>query len=403
MIGGDGIGGVVFACLFLGIPQFAYQIQFANQADTVSIGMFACVSSIFLIDKWLESNKNHLLLLASCLLLVLALSIYQTIITYAFAIALSCVLRNCFKKNHDTKSIIFLGMLYAIVFILAMIIFFIMQKFVAEIFNIPDQSQKYANAVTHWGKRTNEAIYITIWSFIYNSFTGRLNYGLNAFCLVLIPSAWLILTSFKQGLAKSIIIVASVLSLLLSPFILLFYFGSIQYPRTLFALPVVFSAITFLALNSLKTNFPKFVLMGVLLASSASSVSSLFYSDAVSRQHDFTIMNKVYSDISSEYSEYLHSPKRVFFYGAIKNNNPWIKINSDTFGASYFSWDGGNNLRIRALFDYYGLAKFNTAKKEEVVLFEGDIKKMRQFPQHGYIKEINGILIIRLGDKVGAR
>jgi len=404
MLGGNHLNVIFYACLLLSVPQLAYQIQFANQADTVAIGMLSSVSAIYILDKWNEKTSKNYLLLVSAFLLLISLSIYQTYITYAFSIALSCLLRNLILSKHNSKQILKLGSAYALVFIVAMVLYFALQKFIGSYFDIPDRSSEYAKHVTHWGKRSDEAIIKTIYDFIGNSFFGGLSYGLNSFCLIMIPAAWLIVSSLKEGFKNFLWSALLVLALLISPFILLIYFGSVQYPRTMFALPIVFATITSLAFHSIKSNLFKCVISAILLTLSASSVSTLFYSDAVIRQHDYILMSKIYNDISENYPSIINkNKKKVFFYGSVENKSPWVQKNSDTFGASFFSWDGGNNLRIRALFDYYGLARFNTAQKSEVISFEDEIKKMNVFPSHGYIKEINGIIIIRLGDKIGLR
>ena len=404
MLGRNNLNVIFYACLLLSVPQLAYQIQFANQADTVAIGMLSSVSAIYILDKWNEKTSKYYLLLVSAFLLLISLSIYQTYITYAFSIALSCLLRNLIVSKHNSKQILKLCSAYALVFIVAMVLYFALQKCIGSYFDIPDRSSEYAKHVTHWGKRSDEVIIKTIYDFIVNSFFGGLSYGLNSFCLIMIPAAWLIVSSLKGGFKTFFWSSLLVLTLLISPFILLIYFGSVQYPRTMFALPIVFASITSLAFHSIKSNLFKYVISAILLTLSASSVSTLFYSDAVIRQHDYILMSKIYNDISASCPSIINkNNKKVFFYGSVENKSPWVQKNSDTFGASFFSWDGGNNLRIRALFDYYGLVKFNIAQKKDVLKFEEEVKKMPKYPDTGYVKEINDILVVRLGENIGLR
>lgn len=95
----------IMAALCMSVPQFAYQLDFANQSDTVSIGMLLSVISALAFVKYVDKG-----IIKGCVLSIVAyvfsISIYQSLAILPITIILGWCLYSVLERNASNAYII---------------------------------------------------------------------------------------------------------------------------------------------------------------------------------------------------------------------------------------------------------------------------------------------------------
>ncbi|MBC7490503.1 MAG: glucosyltransferase domain-containing protein [Glaciimonas sp.] len=82
-------------------------------------------------------------------------------------------------------------------------------------------------------------------------------------------------------------------------------------------------------------------------------------------------------------------------------NHSWpvtgIQSKTETFGASFFEWDGGNRYRVSAYLNLNGLAAIGANEADRVRVYAQG-KAMPVWPHAGWIAITNDVLILKFGD-----
>ena len=66
-------------------------------------------------------------------------------------------------------------------------------------------------------------------------------------------------------------------------------------------------------------------------------------------------------------------------------------------------WDNGSNYRINSFFRFTDSGYYKVIDKEEVYLKVKDsVHTMPAYPKEGYIKKVDNVMIVKLGDTEGA-
>lgn len=84
------------------------------------------------------------------------------------------------------------------------------------------------------------------------------------------------------------------------------------------------------------------------------------------------------------------------------SSNPAF-IRSETFGSSFFEWEGGNPWRILSFMKLLGAQDFEVANLEQFKLAVKESERMKRWPHKSSVLYTGEMIIIKLGDITNAQ
>lgn len=397
-----GVYNFVFCCLFLTLPQHAYQLAFTMQADAVPIGFFCATIGVGLfINNIGNTNKLHkvLNLFLALILIVFTISIYQALVFIPVIIYLLVFFLNIFEKEFEFKKEL-LNLLYFVVLMLASGLFYYLS---VKLFCPPIESG-YLSSYTS-GESNNR--FVTFYNLWVDNIRGDFYYGNKTYIFSTIASLFVlfyILKEKKDVLLKTI----TLLSVLIVPFFISFFITNGSNPPRLYVgSSLVFGLLIVLVLKKINVKYIQQVLFCVILIvlTNIYYVTNLFYSTNKIFNHDLNIAKNINSTVLNKYPDFNPNMDYVYFYGALPESNyEKIKIpNTDVFSGSLFNWDGGNNWRIINFFRANDVAYYKFLDdKDSFNKIKDSIQDMPLWPNQKSIKKIENVVVIKLGTTKGA-
>ncbi len=380
---------IVFSILIAAIPQMAYQLEFNNQADTVALAILCSSVSLTFIETF--SIKNSLTFIV---LTVISLSIYQSIFLYAASLLCVRMAFDAYNNFSSVKSCTKKISCFFTLVVLSLLINFLLDKLIMWYFSI--ESSSYLSQMIGWDKGSFREVIHRTNSFVRSYLKFKAPYGLNMFSFTTIAVVIIAITAILKKRNFILVIILSILCLA-SGFILNYALGTHLVPRAMTQLPVIFAGLLTLAIFSLNIRFSGYVISLIFLISGASYANRLFYSDYMARKGDKSTASEILSTIYNKYPEFDAAQTPVFFYGGFQPLNTWKIPTADVFGASFFSWDGGNNSRIYNFFKVSNIAEFqrpSTFQIDNSIIYA---KHMQVWPNHASIELHDGVVIVKLG------
>lgn len=375
----------IASMLFMSFPQFSYQLEFLNQADTFAIAILMCSLSAYFVIY-----RGWCTFFISCLLLVSAIGIYQTAISFYWIVCFGYIyIQFCFSCNK-----------YGLIKIISKVLFSTLISACLYIFVSLWFKNHYG---INSGTYINNYIYIgTGREYILSVLKGWFKFVLGVkytgevgYAILFIGILSIIVKKDLKNKYK--IIFGGVIITSIPAFLILISGGGV--PARVFVGSAAALLITFVVLSTVYTGkFFRVIVCGVILLNSV-FVNYLFFKDYAVRQQDLKDAHLLIS--------YMHDHKVacefdsvIYIHGASHKNN-LLGSKSDTFGQSFFSWDNGNYLRIAAFFRYYNLCSAQPAKENEVRKVMPYIENMPSWPEEGSIKKIENVIVIKLSDVKG--
>lgn len=393
----DTFWSCVLSVLYISLPQFAYQLEFANQSDTVAIGTFISTMSVyaFMNGGFKLSSRWGI---ASLLLYSAAMSIYQSFTILPVTLILICIAYDIHKKRISYKYSLLVVCKFAIVSILATALYILATAIVQKALGIHGGS--YLSDMIKWGKSDFFIVAGNVLSSIIDYFKFSTFYGLGIYAL----SAYAVVAVAVISIIKkqnNLMLILVMIAMILSPFIMIIALGGNQPPRAMSSLSPAFASAIVLPLMYIGGRCVAVTFSLIVIMVGCASSSRLFYSDYMSLQSDILLANRIASSIPIYAPEFKPEKNPVYFYGRKKLDNSWRMKKSDVFGNSFFAWDGGNNKRITAFFDINGIEKFKRVDRRLVEDVRRDATGMSTWPAKDSIKMVNGVLIVKLGNDPG--
>lgn len=386
----------IFCGFYISFPYvIAQQLAFSYQAVAIMFS-FVIVSFIagILINQPLLKNK--LLLLFSSICLMLAFSSYQSVVILYITIVTSIVLfmrinGKC-VKDYCINSIV--------VCVAGFILYYISYKLV----------------LVHLGISTNylKEGYIN-WDF--TSVMDALRILLGPVYRIMFPDPTTGYYSGEFVKTSVILFVCFVLfyvatkkkknpfsvcifsgCFLFAPFLLTMCFGAPAVGRTMLGLVLTVSFPWFLWLNTfdfsnVKKGIIKLFACYVLFLQIL-SFNQVVFGDHLSFQQDIRVGSTLAEELST--FEAIKS-KPVVIVGSLNMENDLI-IPLETLGASFFSWDYGNMLRMDYFFQYLGYQFMFTRDSDLIRKGAAYSDKMPTYPMDGSIVEYEEIIVIKLSE-----
>ncbi|EFH9185983.1 glucosyltransferase domain-containing protein [Escherichia coli] len=387
---------ILFSVLYVAIPQFAYQIEFANQSDTVALGVLASSVSVYLLKiNNYKLNISHSIFIVA--LNVFAMSVYQSLSTLAISVFLVPLLFDLYNKTVSQKKASLIFLKFLSLCLLSVITYQVITKIIQQTTGYVSGS--YLSQNLHWFK---EPLIVTVSNVIVAIsayFRGVSYYGLNVYSLTGISTLIIIINALIKKRIDFLYIIVTII-LLLSPFAMIVAFGGNMPPRTLTSMSVAFSGVISFSLYVIAKDFISYAVCAVILITGSATSSQLFYSDYMSYQSDKNLASQIISSIYRKYPEFNQNKNKIYFHGYYRVNNAWKK-NADVFGRSFFVWDGGNNSRIINFMNSNNIANLTKVAPSNVDLMKNEAKSIPAWPNPGSIKMVGSNVLIKLGDAPG--
>ncbi|WIX33799.1 glucosyltransferase domain-containing protein [Salinicola sp. JS01] len=404
----SGAGALLFTTLLVGFPQLAYQFEFINQADTLAIGYLLGIASVWLFVNALALRGaprwGGLLLATGCY--VYAIGIYQSLVVIPPLMLLgrlAFIEAGTDASGDDARPRIAprqgLAQLagFALLSLVALALYVAITRWTQAHFAIAGSS--YLAGFVNLG--------LGPWAYLHavtaqlaQGLGGRQNFGLASFALASAAAALLLATALLRwrtlGAGRSAYRWLLTLGMLLLPFVFCLTSRYALPPRIFVATSLSLALLVTLALYR---RDPRWLLglAALLLLIHGARVSQLFASDAAVRQADVLMANRIATALYLQYPDFDPARTPVYFHGGIANDSVHKLPRSDVFGSSFFAWDGGNNIRLRLFFRYYGIGDWRNADRDETRRALHQVEAMPIWPNPGAIQRHDGVMIVKLG------
>ncbi|ERK07411.1 Glucosyl transferase II [Pantoea sp. AS-PWVM4] len=386
------IHAVAFTVMLAALPQMAYQFEFSNQSDTISLSILLSTASLFMLEK-----VSAWRLLIFVILTIVSLSVYQSVFLYsASLLCISLTLKSINEKLTYTdaaKKIVLFGVMAGI----ALIINSILSKMVAGHYGV--QISGYLSAMIGWGKHGTYDVIKSVAHFIRDYIRFRAAYGMNsfAFCLIWIVTICVAVVRKKSNVSLTIILsVATFLSM----FLLNIAIGSGMPPRAMTQASVVFAGLFICAISITQLKTSSVLIALVFLGVGASSSTRLFYSDYMAREADRNLSEQIINTIYNKYPQFDATKTPIFFYGSYSPLNSWRVPGADVFGASFYEWDGGNNQRMYKYLYTSNMLNVKIPDADQVERSRVNGKSMPSWPDRNAVRMMDGVVIVKLSDQL---
>lgn len=393
-------GSFIFCALFVSFPNLAYQFEFINQSDTISIGYCLAVASAafyckILVERNFLSNLAYYLL--GSVTLCLALGIYQSMITVTPILILGHLL----TEREGKIALTFMDK-RAIAWLIAL---FITAVASYALISLGFQSYYKTSASTHISTYFATGIGVKDWLIRLYHIGGALArgksaYGFDTYVLATLAAFALAVRAFLITPRLGLLSTAAISLILGLPFLFTALAASFLPPRIYVAANLSFALLVATALDRLPP-YPAKAAAGVLCLIHAAFITQLFNSDLRVRESDILLANRIQTIAEMKYGGSLTSGTRIYFHG--KNLNQFDKRlpDSDVFGSSFFLWDGGNTYRITRFFDYYGIGTYQFINREDIISIKPILRDIPKWPNPDSVQLAGDVLIVKLGDEFG--
>ncbi|WP_129139154.1 glucosyltransferase domain-containing protein [Modicisalibacter coralii] len=399
-----GLPALAFTSLMVGFPQLAYQFEFINQADTLAIGYLLAITATALFAHAVARRGAPrwagLVLATGCY--AYAIGIYQSLVVVPPLMLLG---RLAFATEGDPDATPRQGLAqlagFALIAVCAVGVYLLVTRWTQAHFAVDGSS--YLAGFVNLDIGLQDYLHAVAGQFALG-LSGRQNFGLGSFALASAASALLVVLALARlgtlGPARTGYRVLLILAILLLPFAFCLTSRYALPPRILIGTNLALALLVTLALRRCD---PRWLagLAALLLLVHGARVSQLFASDAAVRQADVLMANRIVTTLYQQYPDFDPSRTPVYFHGGIANDSVHKLPDSDVFGSSFFAWDGGNNIRLRLFFRYYGIGEWRNADRDETRRALSHVEAMPTWPNPNAIQRHDGVMIVKLGEHRG--
>ncbi len=395
-----GVYGYLFCALFVTFPQMAYQLAFTMQADVVPIGFFCSALALIIFEGCVDkplSLKTASFYLVSAVLLMFVISIYQALIFVPVIIYLLIIFQNLVHKDFLMKEELFRAIKFALLMILAGILYFISVKVIC-----PPIEGGYLSSYVSGAPGNRFSDFWTLWK---NHLMGKNYYGEKLFWIVPVLSVGLILRYYKL-LNVVIYRILLLVLILLIPFLISFFItNGYNPPRIYLASGIVFAFTIVQFAKDFKAKKIFAVIIAFICIANVYYITMLFNSSYKIYEHDKELARKMDNIITTKFPSFNPEKNYVYFYGGL----PWehhdkLRLpNSEVFGGSIFFWDDGSNFRIINMFRFNDVAYYKMIDSKEVwTSIKDSLDKVPIWPDPESIQMINNVVVVKLNSKKGS-
>lgn len=378
----------VFIGLFVTCPSYAETMSFSTYNFEVTFGLlmlsFSVKHFVLFIRKQYKSD-----FLLSSILLIFAVSIYQSFIFFFICISLMIVLRDydkC-KKNGLVGLSKIVGGSLGIYFVCNTLFHFVVPQ------------SEYIEGFIRWGKSSYHDIYINISQYFINIFTGNLYYGAEP--LIVSFLVCIVCIYFAQEKHN---VMFMILTLCICLVIHVFLFAGNIPIRSNFVILWFISLPLCILLCSVYGRHRMWynavlVLSFAIVLYQMSTVSHLMHGEYIKAQNDYYMIQRMGYEIEAIENDFIHTQKgkpRIAFVGSrVSTINSNVTTKGEVIGRSFFEWHEPNRL-----VGYMNLMGHNffAADENELKQASDMAKDMPVWPSRDAIQIKGNLIIVKLSD-----
>lgn len=364
------------------MPVLAYQFQFQNQSDTLSIALL--ISSVMPIV--FDRRELGLWRFAAFVALgSFAMSIYQSIILLPVTLLLIKELKLSLTSDVTLRAgVRKISGLFLLV-VATYCLYSLATNFVQNRFSI--QASPYLSNMSSWGKDSFSNVTDGIWENLWSRLSSDSHFGLNVYWITIVPVCLMIVKSVFYRKAYPVLLA---LCIYIIPFALDIITGTFLPARTLTQLPFCFASLILLSLLNVRSVYV-YAISFVLLCIGSANSNRLFYADYVSNKQDDQLSHMMISDLVSKYPKFNAKNDYIYFYGSDMLNNKWKPWKSENFGMSYFSF---GDSRVIYYLNMTGFINLRRVDNSVINIMRNKIDSLPCWPQDGsIIKNENNYII----------
>lgn len=400
----ENIYAYFFCGLFITIPQISYQVVFYMMSDIAGLGVLLSVISVEIFIKNIENSskiKLFFYLLLASLIIMFATSMYQILILFPVTIYVIHFFQKLHNEDFNQKKEIKNLFVFAGLILFSIVLYSISVKIICP----PIKDSGYLLSFTSGNSNNMISMFFDIW---INNLKGGFYYGEKLFIIVPLISVILLIRFFIEK--KYFILKLLVLFfLILSPFLVsLFISNGYHPPRIYVTTGIIFAFLIVFFIKSFninKYNYITSTFISLIIICNIYFITNLFYTCNKIYLYDKRNSEKMYDLILKKYPNFETTEKVVYFYGFFdfEYHQKFRLDKSEIFGGSIFHWGEADNYRVNNFFKLSNIGDFNMINKEQYDSVKDSIRNMAVWPNEESIKMINGVVIVKLGDKKGAK
>lgn len=387
-----------FLAYYSSLPFVAGEmLNFSIFNFQICIGMVSCAVA-FVLSVKSESCKSWKRYFSVILLLMVAFSTYQGYIClFVTAVAAWCILgwlreETNVWKNCGICALLCLG---------GIILYF---AFNLIIVNIVGGATYLSENYIGWSNESSvwKALFLALANIVRVTFgitiRGEIIYG--GVVIRTISLGFLVWGIYylikKQPKKRRLVFAFFCGALMCSPFVLYVILGTYKtHGRVLLALPLAGAMELWLIFTFVQSHFWKRLCLiagTYLLFLNARNMNWLFYETKIVYDYDAETADQIMYDVMREGMDYHIKP--IVFIGC-RTMDPLPIDKAGTIGGSLFSWDDGNNYRMRDFIETRGYMLLSPSQENfQEALKESE--KMPFWPAKGSVKETEDIIIVHL-------
>lgn len=386
------IPSVITIIIFISSPQLSYQLEFLNQSDTFAIGLLLCtVASHILV-----SRNGYVSFIVSVLLTTMALGIYQTLISYFVAVIVSYYTVMIYRRDVDKRDLAKIVVKCSLSALIAVVLYIIVTSQTKSHFNV--NASSYLSSYFSLSDGLFHHFIFAIYGFVKASL-GLLFYGGLTIAIAFITPIYFYSLYLRKKNKHGLLLTVMTALVPIITFSFIAISGPSSPPRLFVAcgvalcLPYILFSLHVKRAKLLNYIACFMVLVNILY------VNTLFNSDYNVRQKDVAMAKEIIESTKGFLGKC--DGMSVYIHGSFDKNNT-MGSSSDTFGKSFFWWDGGNYLRIVAFMNYYGICdNIHPATENDVKKVLDNINNKPEWPNSGSVYLDNNVLVIKLSNKIG--
>jgi hypothetical protein len=396
----DGFQSKLFGLLFISFPQFAYQMQFSFQSHCIAFGLLLASLALLVFGRC--SQKNALSASAAALpLMICCVGIYQSLILALVSLAALSLLVDLLSEDTPAR----LAFKKAFFFIAAAAVASAVSHFVgifaADFFGVQHRG-KYLYALLSWNTDAPLQVLGHSLHILLEHLRGNAFYGQQIIITLLVPLLVVcvrIVTRKKAQYALLSIIALS--AFILSPFAMTFLVGGWLPPRAFLSQGLVFAGLW--AVSARNAHESEKFLYGLaaalLILASTFYVSRLFFADQYAWEADKQLATSIVREIYRAQPDFKEHHTPVFLYGTYSTSNHRFVPRSDTFGGSFFTWDGGNPARMQMFMKVNGIADLRILSPTLLAKYQEKLQKMPAWPHPKAVEAHEGAVLVKLSEE----
>jgi hypothetical protein len=390
----------VLGSMYVTFPTLAYMYTFSTINYGIGIGFFCVALSSFLYARN-QGWKRFLAVLPASF----AIAIYQGFIPVLAAVFLVYLL--CIQIRAE-RSLVMEILGISAVFLFSLFIYYAVQRLVLILGVVPGLAYVTGFFDPGFFQRYSRMVWNRVWSYsLLPVYTGS-----EAVYAMRLSGLWILLAVSAIGLFITVLrsrlpVINKVLAilfwmmLLILPFLSGFLMQFSLSVRFLLAVPTVISGIVLLGM--LNGSRPFKLLVTVLatycLFQFITSTNHLFASSHLALEADRLLASRLITRIEDARAEAGMPPvKYIEIIGYYDRPSTQLIPKLETFGASFFEWDGGSSYRIAVFLETLGLSRLELLTLDQRAQMVSIVDLMSVWPQKDSIKIVNETVLVKFGD-----